>query len=667
MSKKKASIPPRGNQTANAKMPDEQNVQTATKPIPIWHIVLVFAASFLLYANTLGHGYTQDDAIVITENMFTQKGIKGIGGILKYDTFYGFFKEEGKAALVSGGRYRPLTLMMFAIERQFFGNSTFMYHLFNVLYYGLLAIILYLLLRKLLIPLKNISFAETVALACTILFVAHPLHTEVVANIKGRDEIITLLCALSALYCSLVAYDERKPNYLIWAGGLALLGLLSKEYPAVFVAVVPLTFWVFRPKAATSEIIKQTLPYVGALFVFLVMRTAALGWQFGGTPPVELMNNPFLKFVGGQYVPFSGLEKMATIFYTLLKYLILLIFPSPLTHDYYPLQIERMTFANWQATLSLLLHLGGGAWATWAVLRKRSVLGYCVLYYLLTLVLVSNLLFPIGTNMAERFLFMPSVGFCLAITFLCANFLKIGQNQNTAPLPYFGLLGIIVLAFAFKTFTRNAVWHDNYTLFTTDIKTSPQSAKLRNAVGGETIAKALEEKDENKRKDMITSAIPHLQEAIRLHPQYKNAFLLLGNAHYYLKNFDEAEKSYLAALALDSDYLEAKNNMSLVYEEKGKLAGEQGQHTLAIQYFSKALESQPENAKLWFFLGATQGMANQPQAAIESMMKALEKSPTKENHARIFENLSTAYAQLGDAAKATEYKNKAAAATSGGQ
>ena len=77
-----------------------------------FHMIGFLLLSFLLYGNTLNHEYTQDDAIVIYDNMFTEQGIEGIPGILKYDTFYGFFKEAGKAKLVSGGRYRPFTLII---------------------------------------------------------------------------------------------------------------------------------------------------------------------------------------------------------------------------------------------------------------------------------------------------------------------------------------------------------------------------------------------------------------------------------------------------------------------------------------------------------------------------------------------------------------------------
>jgi hypothetical protein len=89
-----------------------KSVTTSTEPIGFWqnsrlHAYIIFAICFGLYANTLAHDFNQDDSIVITDNMFTTQGISGFGGILGNDTFYGFFKEEGKAALVAGGRYRP--------------------------------------------------------------------------------------------------------------------------------------------------------------------------------------------------------------------------------------------------------------------------------------------------------------------------------------------------------------------------------------------------------------------------------------------------------------------------------------------------------------------------------------------------------------------------------
>ncbi|MFK7981868.1 MAG: glycosyltransferase family 39 protein, partial [Saprospiraceae bacterium] len=205
------------------------------------HKWLIFIVAFLLYGNTLTHEYTQDDAIVIYDNMFTTKGFSGIPGILKYDTFYGFFKVEGKDKLVAGGRYRPLTLVMFAAEYALFGESPFIGHLGNVLLYGLLGIVLYLLLIKLFRARGDLPSGELLALLTTLFFMAHPIHTEVVANIKGRDEIMTLLGSLAALLFSLKAYQEEKNWLNIIAGLIFFLGLMAKENAITFLAVVPLT------------------------------------------------------------------------------------------------------------------------------------------------------------------------------------------------------------------------------------------------------------------------------------------------------------------------------------------------------------------------------------------------------------------------------------------
>ena len=94
----------------------------------------------------------------------------------------------------------------------------------------------------------------------------------------------------------------------------------------------------------------------------------------------------------------------------------------------------------------------------------------------------------------------------------------------------FGIGIVLVLAFGAKTILRNPVWKDNYTLFLTDVETSTESAKLQNSVGGELITQALKQSDEATKLKMINQAVPHLQKAIEIHPNYKNAYLILGNA-----------------------------------------------------------------------------------------------------------------------------------------
>ena len=107
---------------------------------------MIAALAFVLYVNTLWNQYALDDAIVITQNQFTQQGFKGIGNIMTSDVFLGFFKTEKN--LVAGGRYRPLSVVTFAIEHQLFGENPGVSHFINLLLYALTGIVLFICIQK---------------------------------------------------------------------------------------------------------------------------------------------------------------------------------------------------------------------------------------------------------------------------------------------------------------------------------------------------------------------------------------------------------------------------------------------------------------------------------------------------------------------------------------
>jgi tetratricopeptide (TPR) repeat protein len=640
----------------------------------------LFALGVLIYANTLFHDYTLDDAIVIYDNEFTTKGLAGIPMLLKYDTFRGFFKVEGKEQLVAGGRYRPLTPVMYAAGVQFFspkkrdslgqvvkdkdGDTVFdpmengarnmvkfVEHLVNVLLYGLTGVVLFWLLLRLLSGGKNTSdskgYAAIVALAATLIFVVHPLHTEVVANIKGRDELLSLLGSLAALLVSLRAFYDKKLVLNLAAAGLFFLALLSKENAITFLAVVPLSYYFFT-KAKGGKILAQSLPFVGAAAIFLVLRGSVLGWTLGGELPRELMNNPFLKLVGSQYVDFTGSEKFATIFYTLGKYVHLLLFPIALSHDYYPRAIDIMSFGDWQVILSLLLYLGMGVYAL-IRLPERDPVSFGILYYLATLSIASNIVFPIGTNMSERFVYMPSVGFSLVVAVL---FYRLAAGKKGLANPALTAGAVVLLLLAGRSFVRNFVWKDNFTLFTTDVKTEPGSAKLQNSAGGELITQAVKPKNSARKTEMLQEAVQHLNEAIRIHPGYKNAFLLLGNAHNYLQQFELSVQYYEQALRLDPDYEEARANLGITYREAGRYFGEQkGDVAKALDYLNKAYQMRPGEYETLRLLGVAYGFSGQGAKAVEFFSKALAADP---QNADAFYNLGTAYYNQGEIEKANE-------------
>lgn len=654
-----------------------------TSLIPSGKVVsaLLMVFCFLLYGNTLNHEYTQDDAIVITDNMYTQDGIKGIPGILKYDTFKGFFKVEGKDKLVSGGRYRPFTLIMFAVEWQLFKKKKltetgqvakdkdgkiiyegrpFVGHFVNILLYGLTTILVYLLILNLLGPDRSDLRAFTVALIAALIFAAHPLHTEAVSNIKGRDEILTLLGALAAAYYSLMAFYKKNNTLEIAVFVCFFIALMSKENAITFLGVIPLMYWFFTD-AKIETIAIKTAPFFGAAVLFLFIRFSILGADLGDESN-ELMNNPFIKVVGNQYVDFSFGEKMATIIFTLGKYLQLLFFPHPLTHDYYPRHVEIMNFGNIKVILSLIAYLAMTIYAIIG-LKKKDPVSFGILFFIMTTSIISNIVFPVGTNMSERFMFMPSVGFTFILGIIGWRLAKkLNKAKSITSLSQLtmllGITAFITVAFGIKTVIRNMAWKDNYTLFTTDIETSKNSAKLRNAVGGEMIAQSSAPENKNKETEMLRTAQVHLQEAIKIHPNYKAAYLLLGNSSNYLKDYEKSIQYYNQVLAIDANDQNGFNNLGITYRDAGKFYGEKGDYARAEKYLNKALEMRGDEYEILRLLGILNGTRGNHPAAIQYFQKAVAKEP--KNAQGLF-NLSAAYQYGGDPENAQKYLQQARA------
>lgn len=623
-------------------------------PVPMsaynWHGWIVFFLSAAIYLNTIGHKFTQDDAIVIYDNMYTTKGISGLKGLFTKDTFFGFFKEEGKAKLVSGGRYRPLTPAMFAFEYQLVGDKPFLGHLINILLYGFLCLMVYKLLISMLCHKEDTESKRYLVLAAALLYATHPIHTEAVANIKGRDEIMSMLGSIVALYSILKYVDLKDAKYLIYACISFFIAFLSKENTITFLAIVPLTLYYFRDFTIKNAFVNGAILLIPTI-LFLMIRAAILGNDFGGTP-MELMNNPFLKMVDGRYIPFDLGEKMATIIYTLGKYVQLLVFPHPLTHDYYPRHIDIMSFSDAGVLLSLAIY---GLMIYLAIIgfKSRSIVSYGAAFFLITLSIVSNIVFPIGTNMSERFMFMPSLGFVLIIASLLERYVF----NKAGKMAFWVTLGVIVSLYSVKTITRNMVWESDFKLFTTDVHTSPNSAKVLNAAGGALTAEAYKEKDEKKKRDMLTKAIGYLDKAVVVHPTYKNPYLIMGNAYYYLNDYENAVNAYGKALTIDPDFRDAFNNQAVALRDAGKHAGEkENDLKKAETYLLRAHQMSPTDLETVRLLGVVNGIKGNHAEAVKFFAKVVEGDPQS---AVAYLNLSNAYRNNGDAANADLHLQKA--------
>ena len=651
---------------SNTKSPvqskQESTLYTNSKPLQtdsFWNFIMGFHAelflviiSVLIYIQTVSYEYTMDDAIVITDNMFTNQGVKGIPGIFKFDTFYGYFKESGNAQLVSGGRYRPFTLAMFAVEKSLFGSNPFFGHLINVLLFAFTNIFLFRILKKLFVLKLIQRNGFSIAFITVLLFATHPIHSEVVANIKGRDEIMSLLGCLLGLWFGLKWVDSRKAGFLILGLLSYFAALLSKENAVALLVIFPAALYVFKEKDFRQSIFK-VIPFVVVFLIFFLIRFLVLkGTGFSGTLSGELLNNPFLKWENGKVIPYSFSEKFASVFYCLGMYLKLLIFPHPLTHDYYPRQIPILQLTNIWVIISIISNLFLFGWTIWLVL-KRKILGFAGLIYFIPLVIISNLFFPIGTNMGERFVYISSLGFCIAVAFLI-NQLFINKKDSKFPV-YLTIL--IAFLFSIKTIARNPAWKSNLILFETDIETSTQSAKLNNSIGSEYVKIGGNSTDQNEKITYIKKGIQYLEKAIAIHPHLLNAYLNLGNAEVYMDKPELSINYYYKALALDSSFKDARNNIAIAFRLIGRQAGEI-EHDVEKSYQNliKSYYFNPNDIETSRLLGIVYGIKGEHNLSIEYLTKVLN---TDIDNPEANYNLGLAYKTSGNIELGNKYIERA--------
>lgn len=260
--------------------------QTNNRKITIWIIVAICAAGFLLYGGSLQNGYNLDDDYVCENHELVQQGIKGIPEI--------FASRYNNSGGVMFG-YRPVTIAIYAIEYQIFGESTAIGHFFNVIYYIIACIILFFFIRKLL-ETKFSSTTLLISIVVTAIFMAHAIHSEVVLSLKNREEILCLIFCLSSALLALRYYDKRKIIDIIFSIILLGIGFLTKESAIVFLSIIPLAIIFFRTeikipsfsnagkKIATYFKRNLFLTTFGRLVLALLTARVIINWKLGYTP-----------------------------------------------------------------------------------------------------------------------------------------------------------------------------------------------------------------------------------------------------------------------------------------------------------------------------------------------------------------------------------------------
>lgn len=658
--------------------------------------IILFLLAFVLYGNTIGNEYVLDDKIVFTENNFVKKGFSGIWDILSHDSFLGHFGKN-QESLLQGGRYRPLSLVSFAIEYQIFGANPTVGHLINVLLFAVTPILMLILLRKYILP-------PVWAFLTCILFVIHPIHTEVVANIKSRDEIMGWLFCIATLYFIIRAAVEfknglnKKVIIAVFISCISfILALLSKENTLAYIAIIPMAIYYFgniirenstsstgENKIQWTRIAALTIPFIVIVGLYFGIRSQIDGGFNAEITNKNVMNDPFLaipkdgktdimnpadsksgsqKDVNVTSSAFS--QKYGTIMYVLGRYVGLLVFPHPMSWDYsYPQLIhvsdnpevphKYRTLTDSSTVFCILLYLAITAIGVIAMMKRKKI-GFGIMFFLFTLFIVSNITINIGGFMADRFLYQPSFSFCIV---LAAGILWLNNRMSTTAatrrIIATGALCLIVIAGSAKTIIRNMDWKNENSLFIADVQHAPNSAHTNKTAAGAYYRMATADgKDKNlpilnetQKREYLEKSISYYLRSLELYPTFPDAIsdiVVVWRVVNYYRDKENEKWKQLLRMPL-AQYVEKGypgTNKAMAQRAFDEARNNRNNNELAILKLQEALTYDPLNVDYWYILGSKVYFKeyNYEQGA-RCFRKVLEIAP---NNADYWHDLGVAY------------------------
>jgi hypothetical protein len=253
--------------------------------------IVLIIIGLVCFANSFKSEYALDDEAIILKNQYVQQGFQGIPQILSSDALASFYKQNGSDQELSGGRYRPLSIVTFAIEQQLLDSTitddntqllvnkdvlpakglTYERHVTNVVLYILTVLALLYFLRQFIFKEQPL-----IPFLTCLLFLIHPVHTEVVANIKSRDEILSFLFFILTFIKAFQYYETQQKKHLYFAVLFYSLALLSKEYAISILILLPMLFYIVK-KDALSKSLVRTIPFFIVAFVYVLIRISIVG------------------------------------------------------------------------------------------------------------------------------------------------------------------------------------------------------------------------------------------------------------------------------------------------------------------------------------------------------------------------------------------------------
>ncbi|XP_074925300.1 protein O-mannosyl-transferase TMTC1 isoform X4 [Chelonoidis abingdonii] len=630
----------------------------------------------LCYGNSLRGEFVHDDVWAIVNNPDVRAAAPWAG------VFANDFWGKGMAENTSHKSYRPLCVLTFKLNILLAGMNPFCFHAVNVILHCLVTLVLMYTCDKAVFKDGRLAFVTA------LFFAVHPIHSEAVTGIVGRADVLACLLFLLAFLSYNRSVDHfyvgehfpptASPFFLLLSLFLGTCAMLVKEtgvtvfgvclvYDLLFLSYNRLRLYLTASNNqnflyTARPFLKRAALVISYVILVLYFRF----WIMGGSMPMfSEQDNP------ASFSPYL-LTRFLTYSYLLAFNSWLLLAPITLCYDWQvgsiPL-IESIWDVRNLATVLLvvvMILLSLHCITAFKKLEHREVL-VGLLFLVFPFIPASNLFFRVGFVVAERVLYMPSMGYCILFVHglkkLCAWLNRWGATALTL------CALLLLLLFSWKTVKQNEIWLSRESLFSSGVQTLPHNAKVHY-----NYANFLKDQGRN------SEAIYHYKTALKLYPRHASA---LNNLGTLTKDSVEAKEYYRRALQLNPQHNRALFNLGNLLKSQGKkeeavfllrdsikygpefadaysslasLLAEQEQFKEAQEVYQAGIENCPESSDLHNNYGVFLVDTGAPERAVSHYQQAIWLSP---NHYVAMVNLGRLYRSLGQNKQAEAWYKRA--------
>ncbi|MFA5146779.1 MAG: tetratricopeptide repeat protein [Candidatus Omnitrophota bacterium] len=572
-------------------------------------LILLAFISIIIYSNSLGGEFIWDDELFVVRNI----------SIRKLENIPSFFTDPSTVALGALAKdvYRPFTTVSYSLDYFLWRLNAFGYHLSNVLLHSCNGILVCVLLWL-------ISGNFLVAFFSALLFLAHPVQTEVVSWVSGRSSVLFTFFYLASLI-SYVRYSaSSKKRFLALSIASCAIALFSKEMAVTLPLAIILYDVHFAGKKGWKPRALVYAPYFALAAFYVITRSAMLGRvsQMGWWG-----ESPYYTFL--------------TMLKVVVDYVRVLFLPTKLYAVFYLMPLSTSVVEKDVLVAIALLVLACAALL--AAYRRERLISFAMGWFFISLLPVLNIV-PLKALEAERFLYLPSIGFCIFLAAMMEKFTR-GSDGRAGRRRLIAIVAAVLIASAYsvRTMERNEDWKNAVAICEKNIEVTPLNSWVFNSLGTYLTEKGDYEK-----------ALRYLKKAEVISGGFYITYNNLGHCYLKMGKVDRAIEEFRVSISLKPDFVESRNALGVAYASAGR-------YDEAAAEFEEARKINPEFLNTYLNIGRIWEKRGEYDKARAQYYRIIAKAKEKREAAVAYMRIGDTYAETKDAISALDHYKRSLA------